>query len=658
VVSVGVAYYLGAELGLELSLVGKNVTPLWPPTGIALAAFVLLGRGTWPGVAVAALLVNLPITDSPLAALATAFGNTAAPLLAAAVLGRLGFRRQLDRGTDAIALVFVGALASMVVSATIGTAALVAWGTIPSSEVASAWVVWWTGDAMGVLAVAPFLMSLPLFRELPRWSPLLWLEAGLALALTLASTLWAAQTVPNLLFVPLLVLGWAAWRLQLRGVAPAALAASLVATWSAVHGLGPFEMSPLSEQMLTLQAFNASVDLTSFFLAALVSERNRAATSVATALAREAAHARREHEIAETLQRSLLPEVLPEVPGVAVAARYVPASGDVEVGGDWYDVITLPDGQVGLAIGDVAGHGLAAAATMGQLRMALRAYALQDPSPAAVMTGIHRLVAQVGSREMVTLTYLVLDTATLVLRFSNAGHPPPLVFGPGKAQFLEGALSPPLGVTADPAFTESRHDLERGDTLLLYTDGLVERRGVSIQDGLDRLGRTATMHADAGVGDLCDRLLEALLESARLTDDVALMVLRPVEVGGTLLVVVPAVATSLAQVRAALRRWLHEGGVTGADEHEIMLCCGEACTNVVQHAYPTDPGEIELTAQLVGDEVHLTVRDGGTWRPPADRGGGWGLMMIEELMDDVQLVRTSTSTEVRMVRRLSQRAER
>jgi anti-sigma regulatory factor (Ser/Thr protein kinase) len=274
------------------------------------------------------------------------------------------------------------------------------------------------------------------------------------------------------------------------------------------------------------------------------------------------------------------------------------------------------------------------------------------------MTGIHRLVAQVGAREMVTLTYLVLDPVTLVLRFSNAGHPPALVFGPGKVRFLEEALSPPLGVTADPAFIESRHELRHGDTLLLYTDGLVERRGVSIQDGLDRLGRAVTAHADAEVGDLCDRVLGALLDTAHLTDDVALMALRPVEVGGTLLVTVPAVAASLVQVRAALRRWLHEGGITGADEHEIMLCCGEACTNVVQHAYAAEPGEIELTAQLVGHEVHLTVRDAGSWRAPADRGGGWGLMMIEELMDEVEVVRTRTSTEVRMVRHLSPEADR
>ena len=168
-VLVGAAYYLGARLGLNLSLVEHNVTPLWPPTGIALAAFLLLGRSMWPGVALAALVVNLPISTGPLPALVTAVGNTLAPLVAAIILERVGFRRQLDRQRDALAIVFLGALASMTISATVGATTLVASGAIGADELAGAWVVWWTGDAMGILAVAPFLLCIPLFWELEPW---------------------------------------------------------------------------------------------------------------------------------------------------------------------------------------------------------------------------------------------------------------------------------------------------------------------------------------------------------------------------------------------------------------------------------------------------------------------------------------------------------
>jgi serine phosphatase RsbU (regulator of sigma subunit) len=414
---------------------------------------------------------------------------------------------------------------------------------------------------MGVLAVAPFLLSLALFRELPGWSRARWLEAISILALAGALITWTAQSELQLLYLTLPVVGWASWRLQLRGAAPVALLVSLIATRSAAGDQGPFAHETLFEQMLTLQAFNACVALTSFFLASLVSERNRTAAALASAtveledrvqrrtaelsaanerllqeirerseaeehLSREEARAQRTHEIAEALQRSLLPDRLPQIPDMALAARYVPATADMEVGGDWYDVIQIRGGLIGLAIGDVAGHGPQAAATMGQLRMALRAYAVQDPSPVSVMSGVHQLVSHLPQAEMVTLMYLVFDPATRNLRFTNAGHPPPLVFGGGQSRYLEGGVSPPLGVVADASFTETSLDLAPGATLLLYTDGLVERRGESIQVGLDRLLRVASGHEGSDIDELCDHVLSSLIESDHVGDDIALVAMR------------------------------------------------------------------------------------------------------------------------------------
>jgi len=685
---VGAAYYLGARLGLSLSLVEHNVTPLWPPTGIAVAAFLLLGRSMWPGVALAAFAVNLPISEGPLPAAVTAAGNVLAPLVAAALLQRVGFRRQLDRQRDALAIVFLGALASMLISATIGAVTLVASGAIPSDQLPSAWAVWWTGDAMGVLAVAPFLLCVPLFWELERWPWVRWVEAGTILVGVAAVTTWPAYSDLQLLFLALPVLGWASWRLQLRGAAPAALIASLVATWSATRELGPFERGSLFEQMLTLQAFNACVALTSFFLAALVSERIRAADALEAAaveledrvllrtaelsaantrllmeiqerfeaeeqLSHEEARAQREHQIAETLQRNLLPDRLPEIPGVTLAARYVPATADVQVGGDWYDVVQLRDGLIGLAIGDVAGHGLQAAATMGQVRMALRAYALQDPSPVSVMRGVHQLVSQLPTPEMVTLMYLVFDPATRMLRFTNAGHPPALVIGSGESSYLEDGLAPPVGVTADARYTETSHELSSGATLLLYTDGLVERRGVSIQDGLDRLSLEAVTHATSDLDELCDRLLSSLLDQNQVADDIALLAMRAVALSdGALVLRLSAEPRMLVQMRGALRRWLRESDVATSDENDILVACGEACANVVQHAYGATPGDMEVWARLVDGSVELSVRDHGEWRPAADRGGGWGLQLIRGLMDSVDVERDADGTEVRMRRRV------
>ncbi|HZO66279.1 MAG TPA: SpoIIE family protein phosphatase [Kribbellaceae bacterium] len=688
IVLVGAAYYLGARLGLNLSLVEHNVTPLWPPTGIALAAFLLLGRSMWPGVALAALAVNLPISNGPLPALVTAVGNTVAPLVAAIILERVGFRRQLDRQRDALAIVFLGALASMTISATVGATTLFASGAIGADELAGAWVVWWTGDAMGILAVAPFLLCIPLFWELEPWPAARWLEAAAILVVTTALVLWTTYSDLPLLFLVLPVLGWASWRLQLRGAAPAALIASLVATWSATHELGPFERGSLLEQMLTLQAFNASVALTSFFLAALVTERLQSARALVAAAAElewrvehrtaelseantrllqeihdrseaqeqlslEEERSRREHQIAETLQRSLLPDRIPHIPGVAVAARYVPGTADMRVGGDWYDVIQLRGGLIGLAIGDVAGHGLQAAAAMGQLRMAVRAYAVQDPSPVAVMNGLHGLVSGLPMVEMVTLLYLVYDPETGTVRFTNAGHPPALVIGNGDTRYLDGGLAPPLGVVAHWDYAEATQDLRPGATLLLYTDGLVERRTLSIQEGLDRLVSQASGNENADVDALCDHLLSALPGNGKVVDDIALVALQPLVLAGTpLSLVVPADARMLFPVRHTLRRWLRESGVDPRDEGEILIACGEACGNVVRHAYGASPGDMHVEARLVAGSVELAVRDQGEWRIPADRGGGWGLQLIDGLMDSVDIDSGPEGTEIRMRRRV------
>lgn len=689
---VGIAYYVGARAGLTLSLVERNVTPLWPPTGIAVAAFVLVGRSLWPGVAVAAFAVNLPISEGTLAAATTALGNTLAPLLAAVLLERVGFRRQLDRRRDALAIVFLGALASTVVSATIGAGTLVVSGAIGSDRLVSAWAVWWTGDAMGILTIAPFLLCLPLYVELPAWSPAQWLEAIAVLVVAAATIAWGTHSELHLLFLTLPVVAWASWRLQLRGAAPAALVVCLIASWSAARDdAGPFAQGTLFEQMLTLQSFNACVALTSFFLAALVSERNRTAEALAAAtvelenrverrtaelsatnarllqemqersqaeeqLSQEEARARREHQIAVTLQRTLLPDRIPRIPTVALAARYVPATEDMEVGGDWYDVIQLRDGLIGLAIGDVAGHGLQAAAAMGQLRMAVRAYAVQDPSPVTVMSSVHRLFSHLPMPEMVTLTYLVFDPVSRTLRFTNAGHPPPLVVGGGHSRYLEDGLSSPLGVTAEGDFTETVHELRPGATLLLYTDGLVERRNESIQVGLDRLLGQALEHEGADVDELCDRILSMLIESDRVADDIALVAMRPLSlVGAPLDLTVPAEPRMLVEVRRAMRQWLRDSAVDSDAESEILIACGEACANVVRHAYTSTPGDLVLEAHIEEGLLKVTVRDEGAWRAPADLGGGWGMQLMRGLMDSMDVDHTAGGTVVQMRRRLRAR---
>ena len=194
--------------------------------------------------------------------------------------------------------------------------------------------------------------------------------------------------------------------------------------------------------------------------------------------------------MSETLQQSLLPERLPDIPGLTTAARYIPGGPDVDIGGDWYDIIQLPGAGIGLALGDVVGRGERAAALMGQLRNAVRAYAFEGRSPAEVMDNVNGLLLEAGSEHMATMVFGILDAETGDFRFVNAGHPPPLLITPNDdAHFLESGNGPPVGSLPTARYSEATARLAPGATLLLYTDGLVEDRTTPLEEGLAAAAR-------------------------------------------------------------------------------------------------------------------------------------------------------------------------
>src|SRR6266568_1574186 len=271
---VALAYWFAAQVSLRLALVHGQVTPIWPPTGIAVVAFLVFGRRLWPAVFLAALAVNLPIGPSPLAAAFIAAGNTVAPVTAAALLKRAGFRIELDRLRDAASIV-LSALVAMTISATVGSSVLLLSGAVPTRSFWSTWAVWWTGDAMGVLLVAPFLLSLLPNARLPKLTPRMAAElVGLLVGVGVVTfVLFQNRLRLEYLVFPLIML--AAWRFRLRGAAPAALIASGVAIWAAVQGTGPFGTETLIQKMITLQIFNVCIAVTSLALAVFVVARER-----------------------------------------------------------------------------------------------------------------------------------------------------------------------------------------------------------------------------------------------------------------------------------------------------------------------------------------------------------------------------------------------
>jgi integral membrane sensor domain MASE1 len=273
--AVALAYWIAAKLSLNLALVRGQVTPIWPPTGIAVVALLLIGRRAWPAIAVAAFAVNVPIGPSPLGAALIAAGNTLAPVAAAEVLRRMEFRLELDRLIDALAIIVLAALVMMTISATVGSSVLVLSGAIHGADFWPTWAVWWAGDAMGVLLVAPFLLSLRPGQSLPplRWPRLVELAVLLLCIGVLTSVLYQNTLHLEYLVLPLVMV--TAWRFRLRGAAPAALIASGVAIWSAVMGFGPFATETLLQKMVTLQVFNVSVALASLLLASFADTRER-----------------------------------------------------------------------------------------------------------------------------------------------------------------------------------------------------------------------------------------------------------------------------------------------------------------------------------------------------------------------------------------------
>ncbi|MFC4958457.1 SpoIIE family protein phosphatase [Streptomyces mauvecolor] len=351
-----------------------------------------------------------------------------------------------------------------------------------------------------------------------------------------------------------------------------------------------------------------------------------------------------EHDLAEGLQQAMLPRRIPEVPGAQLAVRYRSARFGRDIGGDWYDVIPLPGGRVGVAIGDVQGHDTHAAAVMGQLRIVLRAYAAEGHTPATVIARASVFLHELDTDRFATCTYAEADLSTGVVQLVRAGHVDPLIRlqdGSCRRLPVEGGL--PLGLSAEFGRLEypvSTVELDPGQTLLLYTDGLVEQPGTDLDDGMQVLAslvRTGPEDLEA----LADRLCDVVDEQGG-DDDVALLLLRrsAMEVpqgGGRLRQHVAqndpeALSSSRHMIRAAVRAW-------GARERsdEIELAADELITNALMH---TDGGAIVTIRVLSGPErrLRVEVEDRSSALPRRREAGssgvsGRGLMLVDRLAD-------------------------
>ncbi|NGM11819.1 SpoIIE family protein phosphatase [Verrucosispora sp. CWR15] len=339
-----------------------------------------------------------------------------------------------------------------------------------------------------------------------------------------------------------------------------------------------------------------------------------------------------EHRIATTLQHSFLPRTLPQLPGAVVASRYLPGSADVEVGGDWYDVVARDDDELMLIIGDVVGKGVPAAAAMGQLRNALRAYVLEGFDPGESLTRLNRLVGSTESRSFATVFCLWFSPRTGRLRYASAGHPSPLVIRGDDVAFLHGrALGPPVGAIAGTEYETVSGELRAGDRLLLYTDGLIEDRQMGIDDSLALL-RADAARSGEHVADLIDAVVARVAGRPR-RDDVAVLALEAVELNRFALRL-PADPTRLSVLRKRLEDFLVAHRVGETDLFDLTVAVSEAAANAIEH--PVDPVEpvVEIEVRIEDRTVVATVSDSGQWRESTGSGfRGRGLSLIRALGD-------------------------
>ncbi|WP_197379843.1 SpoIIE family protein phosphatase [Mycolicibacterium mengxianglii] len=359
-----------------------------------------------------------------------------------------------------------------------------------------------------------------------------------------------------------------------------------------------------------------------------------------------------QRETALALQHAILgPAQLPQ----GFAVRYQAASRPLQVGGDWYDVVELEDGRIALIVGDCVGHGLIAATVMGQVRSACRALLFGNPSPGAALAGMDRFAARLPGAQCTTVVCAVLNPDTGELVYSSAGHPPPiLVHADGTTQLLDEGHTIALGIRADWPRPEAHVTIPVGATLLLYSDGLVERRRVALEDGISR---AAALVKDLRVSELdesADQIMAGLAPSYGYQDDVVLLLYRH---PGPLELVFPAHVSQLAPTRTALRRWLTRARMSPSQAMDVLVSAGEAVANAIEHGHRDNPeGTISLSATALDDKVQLTITDTGSWKPQQpipDAHRGRGITLMRGLMQEVAINPETTGTTVRISARIS-----
>ena len=645
---MALAYFGSAQLGLALAFETPSTTAIWAPTGIALAALVLGGRRLWPGVALGAFAANLT-TDVPLyAVVGITIGNTLEAVVGASLLRWSGFRPTLRRLRDIFALIAFAGILSTAVSASIGVASL-SLGDSLSTDALSVWSLWWLGDMGGDQLVAPFL-----FVAITHWPyrglPGRPLEAvalvgglvGVGLVVFSQSSPLAYLTFPFFI--------WAALRFLQPGATTVALIVAAMAVAFTASGSSQFAEASEDDNLVLAQTFSAVVGISALILATVMSQRRRAERTA--------------QRVAHGLQTELLPPMLPEIPHMETAAWYRAGMREQVVGGDFYDVFQVAPGHWVAMIGDVCGKGPEAASLTALARFTLRAVSRERVEPREALRILNAAILEQRSDQRfmtVALAQVTAEDGHQVATVSNGGHPLPLLVRASGEVTEVGRAGTLLGIYADPRLDNHRVEMHPGDALVLFTDGLTERREPG-DEPTGQIWETLRASAGAGASEIAERLQGMAPDDDDVSDDVALLVLRragaarPGGVRGEhgsaemISVAFEPVPRSTALARAAISPLA--GGLDAELFADVELLVTELVSNSIRHARLRGHEWVRLGAAMEGSLLRVEVSDRGAGfkavppRPADDGAGGWGLYIVERLADRWGVERDAAGTTV------------
>ena len=363
----------------------------------------------------------------------------------------------------------------------------------------------------------------------------------------------------------------------------------------------------------------------------------------------------REHHVADTLQRALLPERLPVDDRLAFDAAYMPGAQEAIVGGDWYDAFRLPDGRIAFSIGDVAGHGLRAAIVMGEVRQAFRAAALNPNSPSLVLERANTIVNMRANPVMVTAMFGIVDPSEGTVTYASAGHPAPVLALPGGSVQLLPKDGVPLGILDQVGASDWTFSLPAGALFAAYTDGLIEYSH-DVLEGERRLLEAVREIVRAADAEPARSLVQRIFEARENTDDVATLTVAAADARESAFAFTfSALPMAVPLVRRSLDRYAERLGLDADCRFSLLTATGEAMANAVEHAYTGPIGLVRVHAGYHGDSLLVTIEDDGKWKPAVRRDErGRGLPLMRALMDSVEIRTHRARTEVRLTMLLNE----